>query len=460
MPLKKCTVDGKPGWQWGAQGKCYTGPNAKKQAIKQGVAIEGPEKFSQKAVEQNISLDTKDIATVAEWMYDNGYDNAAVVATASTLSAYAASAKTKKEWDKIDKEELKRDTKKEKKEHEKDAIKDDKEKIKRLKKGDPSEKKKREVKDLKKDEQYDKKNAKSASDKRRQERLERDEDHQDKMEMDHESLRERLKHHKDAVKNLEREIKDLKKDKREDEKDVREESKGASDKRKQERLERDEYRQDKRELDHDSLHQRLQHHKDAIKHIEREIRDLKKDKREDEKDVRQESKGAKLTTSEKNNLPDSDFAYIAPGGKKVDGKTEPRSLRHLPIPDAAHVRNALARLNQTDISAAAKKEALRKIKSKAKELGIEVSESTRALYAGYRTTSMFMDRLGYGHFHTFTKGSTHTSKARTSFGDIIITGHTHDIVDGKIMAATDQEGHEHTHDIKDIGPGEGWVYGD
>ena len=215
MPLKKCTVDGKPGWQWGAKGKCYSGPNAKKQAIKQGVAIEGPEKFSQKAAEQNISLDTTDVTTVAEWMYDNGYDNAAVVATVSTLSSYVASAKTKKEWDKIDKKELKRDTKKEKKEHEKDAVKDDKEKIKRLKKGDPSEKKKREVKDLKKDERYDKRDAKSASDK--------EEYRQDKKEMDSETLRERLKHHKDAVKNLEREIKDLKKDKREDQKDIRRE---------------------------------------------------------------------------------------------------------------------------------------------------------------------------------------------------------------------------------------------
>ena len=85
------------------------------------------------------------------------------------------------------------------------------------------------------------------------------------------------------------------------------------------------------------------------------------------------SKGAKLTTKQVNDLPDSDFAYIAPGGKKVDGKTEPRSLRHLPIPDAAHVRNALARLSQTHIPAAAKQSALRKIKSRAKKFGIDVS---------------------------------------------------------------------------------------
>jgi len=65
--------------------------------------------------------------------------------------------KTKKQWDKIDKKELKKDTKKEKGEHEKDAIEDDKSKIKKLKKGKPSEKKDAEKKALKKDVKFDKK---------------------------------------------------------------------------------------------------------------------------------------------------------------------------------------------------------------------------------------------------------------------------------------------------------------
>ena len=69
--------------------------------------------------------------------------------------------KTKKQWDKIDKKELKRDTKKEKKEHEEDAIEDDKSKIKKLKKGKPSEKKDAEKKALKKDVKFDKKSKKS-----------------------------------------------------------------------------------------------------------------------------------------------------------------------------------------------------------------------------------------------------------------------------------------------------------
>ena len=222
MPLKKCTENQKSGYKWGSEGKCYTGPDAKKKAIKQGVAIEGPEKFSQKVVselkrvtnekEESIVLSAEDIDAVASFMYEEEYSNTSIVATIAAIS----SGETK--WDKIDKKELKRDTKKEKKEHEKDAIKDDKEKLKRLKKDPPSEKKKRETKDLKKDERYDKRDAKSASDK--------EEYRQDKREMDSETLNERLKHHKDAVKNLEREIKDLKKDKREDEKDVRKESKG------------------------------------------------------------------------------------------------------------------------------------------------------------------------------------------------------------------------------------------
>ena len=82
-----------------------------------------------------------------------------------------------------------------------------------------------------------------------------------------------------------------------------------------------------------------------------------------------------MTRKSINDLPDSDFAYIEPGGKKVDGKTVPRSLRHLPIHDAAHVRNALARLSQTKISAEAKSKALTKIKSAAKKFGIKVAES-------------------------------------------------------------------------------------
>ena len=68
--------------------------------------------------------------------------------------------KSKKEWDKINKKELKKDTKKEKEQHEKDAVEDDKSKIKKLEKGKPSEKKSAEKKALKKDIKFDKESKK------------------------------------------------------------------------------------------------------------------------------------------------------------------------------------------------------------------------------------------------------------------------------------------------------------
>ncbi len=56
---------------------------------------------------------------------------------------------------------------------------------------------------------------------------------------------------------------------------------------------------------------------------------------------------AKLSSAEMNDLPDSAFAYIEPGGEKDDeGKTTPRSLRHFAIHDKAHADNAAARIAQ------------------------------------------------------------------------------------------------------------------
>ena len=81
---------------------------------------------------------------------------------------------------------------------------------------------------------------------------------------------------------------------------------------------------------------------------------------------------AQLTTSSINDLDDSDFAYIEPGGSKdSSGKTVPRSLRHFPIHDAAHVRNALARAPQSPFGA----KAMPKIRAAAKRLGVQVSDS-------------------------------------------------------------------------------------
>lgn len=71
---------------------------------------------------------------------------------------------------------------------------------------------------------------------------------------------------------------------------------------------------------------------------------------------------ADLDTKDRNRLKDSSFAWI-------DKKGE----RHLPINDESHVRNAIARFNQTDFDEpGAKSKAARKIMSAAKKHGIDV----------------------------------------------------------------------------------------
>jgi hypothetical protein len=52
MPIQRCSVDGKQGWKYGESGRCYTGPGAKKKAIRQGLAIQynnGPSFESRKS---------------------------------------------------------------------------------------------------------------------------------------------------------------------------------------------------------------------------------------------------------------------------------------------------------------------------------------------------------------------------------------------------------------------------
>ena len=77
---------------------------------------------------------------------------------------------------------------------------------------------------------------------------------------------------------------------------------------------------------------------------------------------------AKLSSSARNSLPDSDFAFIENGGHKdQSGRTMPRSLRHYPVHDAAHARAALARIAQGKKFAA---EAAPKVHAQAKKFGI------------------------------------------------------------------------------------------
>jgi len=93
----------------------------------------------------------------------------------------------------------------------------------------------------------------------------------------------------------------------------------------------------------------------------------------------QKVKEAEWTTEYINDLPDSSFAVIGAGGEKDEqGKTMPRTLRHLPHHnvdgglDLPHLRNALARMNQIE-PASLRAEAKRHLCAHAKESDI-VSE--------------------------------------------------------------------------------------
>jgi hypothetical protein len=73
---------------------------------------------------------------------------------------------------------------------------------------------------------------------------------------------------------------------------------------------------------------------------------------------------ARLTTEERNKLPERAFAYIDRAGE-----------RHLPVHDAEHARNAIARYPQTEFeSKAAKERARKRILEAADEFSIELAD--------------------------------------------------------------------------------------
>jgi hypothetical protein len=78
---------------------------------------------------------------------------------------------------------------------------------------------------------------------------------------------------------------------------------------------------------------------------------------------------SKLSTKQRARLPKTDFAYVDKKGEE-----------HLPIHDEEHVRNALARWNQTHFeSTAAKESARKKILRAAKKFAIEISEDDKVV---------------------------------------------------------------------------------
>ena len=75
---------------------------------------------------------------------------------------------------------------------------------------------------------------------------------------------------------------------------------------------------------------------------------------------------AQLDTKDREKLRSNQFAYVDSEGGE-----------HLPINDEAHVRNAVARFNQTNFeSKAARQRAAKKILAAAKRHGVDVSDDS------------------------------------------------------------------------------------
>jgi len=55
MPVERCTINGKRGYRWGKSGKCYTGPDAKEKALKQGRAIKSKQNARQSDLIEQIA---------------------------------------------------------------------------------------------------------------------------------------------------------------------------------------------------------------------------------------------------------------------------------------------------------------------------------------------------------------------------------------------------------------------
>ena len=109
---------------------------------------------------------------------------------------------------------------------------------------------------------------------------------------------------------------------------------------------------------------------------------------------------AVLSGASKNDLPDSAFLYVEPGGKKDEsGKTVPRTKRHFPVkhadgsPDPAHIRNALARIPQSDVPAPAKARATKRAQgllkrvNASKESTFSVVQQKDGSYRWFSTSS-------------------------------------------------------------------------
>ena len=152
---------------------------------------------------------------------------------------------------------------------------------------------------------------------------------------------------------------------------------------------------------------------------------------------------AEWDTAYVNDLPDSAFLLISPGGRKdADGKTVPRQLRHFPVRnaagqvDTAHLRNALAQIPKAStISSAARMAAMDKAKALAKDHPSVAGPS--GTYEGSAGSGRSRERMPEGVMGLQTRAFTvelevrSGGDGRTILGRAVPFGQTAEIPGGK-----------------------------
>ena len=106
---------------------------------------------------------------------------------------------------------------------------------------------------------------------------------------------------------------------------------------------------------------------------------------------------AELDAAARDKLSDGDYAYIDSDGG-----------RHLPINDAAHVRAAMSRFNQTQFdSDEDKRAAAKRIIARAKELGIDVADDSAVAEAA-KAAKETAHTATRNHYHSHADGTSHS----------------------------------------------------
>jgi chromosome segregation ATPase len=182
-----------------------------------------------------------------------------------------------------------------------------------------------------------------------------DQDKKDKRELHHENLKEMLKHHEDAVRNVKAEIAALEKDMKEDEGDIRREADAAEKTKKQwDKI-------DKKELKKDTKKEKEEHEEDAIEDDKSKIKKLQKGKPSEkksaekkalkrdmkfDKDSKKKMEGEKIKPKKSYAQMLMDIAAERFGGKKRSALKDSDFLdpkrRSFPVMSAQDVKDAVS----------------------------------------------------------------------------------------------------------------------